>query len=416
MSALLTLLAVLGWSAVALLALVIASNLYLAVLRLLVLREPPPAPDNGERPDVLVQIPLYNEKNVVEGALIAACAFDWPRNKLHIQLLDDSTDDTPDLAAPLIARFCAEGFDVQHIRRDNREGFKAGALAEGLRLSNAPYAAVLDADFRAPPDWLKTVVLALHQAPHAAFCQSRNAFVSTSPNWLTRAQQLLQDAHYAVEQPARAWRGLPFQFNGTGGVWRVSAISDAGGWSHETLTEDLDLVLRCFLHGWGGLYVMGPSPLGQVPHESEAFAAQQQRWSKGIVQVGKKLWRDILASSWSLEAKTITLMMFVGHFMFPAVAMAFGALVLSSLLMGALNTPLALALLALVGAALATAIAMTLPAFLMLKRGSLTLYWKTFVSLPAMAIFLTVSNAAIVVKAAGGEGGEFVRTPKGKVD
>ncbi len=405
-----------GWIAVGLLGAVIAGHLYVAALRLFVVHEPPPEPFEGEHPDVLVQIPLYNEPSVVEGALHAACAFEWPQERLHIQLLDDSTDETSQIAARLAEEYTAAGFDVQHVRRDNREGFKAGALENGLRLSDVPYAAVLDADFRAPPEWLAAVVSALHHAPRAAFCQSRNVFVAESDNWLTRAQRVLQDAHYAVEQPARAWRGLPFQFNGTGGVWRVAAVQDAGGWSHDTLAEDLDLVLRCFLRGWGGVYIMEPNPVGLVPHGRDEFATQQQRWSKGIVQVGRKLWRPIITSRWNLEAKIVTLLMFFGHFMFPAMLMLAGGFVGSSVLFTAVNGGLLIAMGLLALAGISAGILMTAPGFFILKRGSVFDYIKTVLSFPVVTIFLAFANAGAVLRGARGHTSEFVRTPKGKVD
>ncbi|MBS0519668.1 MAG: glycosyltransferase, partial [Proteobacteria bacterium] len=181
-------------------------------------------------PRVLVQIPVYNEPVVVERAVKAAGALDWPRDRLKIQLLDDSTDLTSDIAHHAIARLQKQGIDAEHVRRRNRSGFKAGALAAGMALCDAPYVAVFDADFVPPPDWLKRAMAALLAAPKAAFVQTRIEWGNGARNWLTRAQRLMQDAHFAVEQDVRARRGVPFQFNGTGGIWRRAAIEDAGGW------------------------------------------------------------------------------------------------------------------------------------------------------------------------------------------
>ncbi len=178
----------------------------------------PPLP--AELPRVLVQVPVYNEPLVVDRVLAAAAALDWPRDRLTIQLLDDSTDITSDIAVHAVARLRRDGVDVVHVRRTDRSGFKAGALAEGLALCDAPYVAVFDADFTPTPDWLRGAMAALLAAPRAAFVQTRIEWGNGERNWLTRAQRLMQDAHFALEQDIRARRGVPFQFNGTGGRTR----------------------------------------------------------------------------------------------------------------------------------------------------------------------------------------------------
>ena len=190
----------------------------------------------AELPHVLVQIPVFNEPLVVDRVLAAAAAIDWPREKLTIQLLDDSTDITSDIAVHAVARLRRDGIDVAHLRRTDRHGFKAGALAEGLAVCDAPYVAVFDADFLPQPGWLRGAMAALLAEPRAAFVQTRIEWGNGDRNWLTRAQRLMQDAHFAVEQDVRARRGLPFQFNGTGGIWRRAAVEEAGGWSHDTLS------------------------------------------------------------------------------------------------------------------------------------------------------------------------------------
>ncbi|MBO0734925.1 MAG: glycosyltransferase, partial [Methylocapsa sp.] len=182
-------------------------------------------------PHVLVQIPVFNEPAVVAGALRAAAALDWPRDKLHIQLLDDSTDETARIASPLVSELIRQGYDVLHLRRPWRRGYKAGALAAGLAHSDAPFVAILDADFRPPPNWLRETIPALIADPAASFVQSRCEFANCGTNWLTRAQGLMFDAHFVIEQAARHRAGWLFQFNGTGGIWRRAAIDAAGGWS-----------------------------------------------------------------------------------------------------------------------------------------------------------------------------------------
>ena len=185
--------------------------------------DPEPAlPD--DLPRVLVQIPVYNEPMVVERAVRAAGALDWPRDRLKIQLLDDSTDLTSDIAIHAIGRLQRDGVDAEHVQRTDRTGFKAGALAAGMARCDAPYVAVFDADFVPASDWLRRSMAALLGSPKAAFVQTRIEWGNGGRTWLTRAQRLMQDAHFAVEQDVRARRGLPFQFNGTGGIWRRSAV------------------------------------------------------------------------------------------------------------------------------------------------------------------------------------------------
>ena len=168
------------------------------------------------------------------------------------------------------------------MRRADRSGFKAGALAAGLALSDAPYVAVFDADFVPPPDWLQRAMAAMLADPKAAFVQTRIEWGNGERNWLTRAQRLMQDAHFAVEQDVRARRGVPFQFNGTGGIWRRAAVEEAGGWSHDTLSEDLDLVLRTHLKGWRGVFLMEPHVVGELPQQARRFQRPAEPLVEGL--------------------------------------------------------------------------------------------------------------------------------------
>ena len=262
-------------------------------------------------------------------AVMAAGGLDWPRDLLKIQLLDDSTDLTSDIAVHAIARLRKDGVDADHVRRADRTGFKAGALAAGMALCDAPYVAVFDADFVPPPDWLRRAMAAMLANPRAAFVQTRIEWGNGERNWLTRAQRLMQDAHFAVEQEVRARRGVPFQFNGTGGIWRRAAVEEAGGWSHETLSEDLDLVLRTHLNGWGGVFLMEPHVVGELPQNLADFRVQQSRWSKGFMQVARKLMLQIWNSSWSGEAKFTTTVALGQQLVFPTLAAGVVALVVS---------------------------------------------------------------------------------------
>ena len=371
---------------------------------------PPALPD--DLPRVLIQIPVYNEPLVVERVMAAAGALDWPRDRLTIQLLDDSTDITSDIGIHAVARLRKGGVDAHHVRRADRGGFKAGALAAGLALDDAPYIAVFDADFVPPPGWLRQVMAAMLAEPRAAFVQTRIEWGNAEANWLTRAQRLMQDAHFAVEQDVRARRGVPFQFNGTGGVWRRAAVERAGGWSHDTLSEDLDLVLRTYLDGWTGVFLMEPHVVGELPQKVEDFGAQQSRWSRGFVQVARKLLGPIWNSAWSTEAKLTTTVALGQQLIFPLLVVGVLALIVSIVghgrLLGLFRFGLWLWLIAM----LAILFGMTWGAYRRLRRGDVVRYLVTAASVPVLIVYLAVVNASAIVAAGFGKKTEFNRTPK----
>ena len=372
----------------------------------------PPALADADLPHVLVQIPVYNEPLVVERALQSAGGLDWPRDRLTIQLLDDSTDLTSDIAVHAVARLRQQGIDAQHVRRTDRSGFKAGALEAGMALCDAPFAAVFDADFVAPSDWLRRAMAAMLANPRAAFVQTRIEWGNGGRNWLTRAQRLMQDAHFAVEQDVRARRGLPFQFNGTGGIWRRAAVEEAGGWSHDTLSEDLDLVLRTHLKGWTGVFTMEPHVVGELPQRLEDFGAQQSRWSKGFVQVARKLLPQIWGANWTDEAKLVTTVALGQQLVFPALAAGAVALIVSIVghgyLLGMFRFLLWLWLLGMLG----VLFGMTWGAYRKMRRGNLVQYLATAASVPALIVYLALANAGAIIGAAFGRKTEFNRTPK----
>lgn len=377
----------------------------------------PPAADGSpvpasDLPRVLVQIPVYNEPLVVERALAAAAALDWPSDRLTIQLLDDSTDITSDIAVHATARLRRDGKDVVHLRRADRSGFKAGALAAGMALCDAPYVAVFDADFVPGADWLRRTMAAMLANPKAAFVQTRIEWGNGGRNWLTRAQRLMQDAHFAVEQDVRARRGVPFQFNGTGGIWRRAAVEEAGGWSHDTLSEDLDLVLRTHLKGWNGVFLMEPHVVGELPQKIEDFSAQQSRWSKGFVQVARKLLGPIWRSDWSTEAKLVTTVQLGQQLIFPVLVLGAFALLLSILGHGRLLGGFRFFLWLWLAGMLVVLIGMTWGAYRRLGRGSVLDYAVTAASVPVLIGYLAVANAGAIVGAGFGKKTEFNRTPK----
>lgn len=363
-------------------------------------------------PRVLIQLPVYNEPLVVERALSAAAALDWPADRLTIQLLDDSTDITSDIAVHAVARLRQRGVDVVHVRRADRSGFKAGALAAGMALCDAPYVAVFDADFVPPSGWLRQAMASMLANPRAAFVQTRIEWGNGESNWLTRAQRLMQDAHFAVEQDVRARRGVPFQFNGTGGIWRRAAVEEAGGWSHDTLSEDLDLVLRTYLKGWTGVFLMEPHVVGELPQKISDFGAQQNRWSKGFVQVARKLLGPIWNSAWPTEAKFTTTVALGQQLIFPLLVVGVVALVLSIVGHGRLLGIFRLGLWLWLITMLVVLFGMTWGAYRRLQRGGLARYLVTAASVPALIVYLAVANAASIVGAGLGKKTEFNRTPK----
>ncbi|WP_295584859.1 glycosyltransferase [uncultured Lamprocystis sp.] len=253
--------------------------------------------DGADLPQVLVQVPLYNEGPLVRRILGAVAAFDWPRDRLRIQVLDDSTDGSCALSRQAVADLKRQGFRIELLHRTHRTAFKAGALAAGLKRCAAPYVAIFDADFIPPPDFLRRTLAVLEANPAVAYAQARWTHLNAPENLLTRIQARLLDAHFRVEQEAR-WRlGLFLPFNGTCGVWRRAAIDDAGGWQGDTLTEDLDLSVRARLRGWRAAFLIDLTVPGALPASVPAWRAQQFRWNKGFVQCALKLTPRVWRSS-----------------------------------------------------------------------------------------------------------------------
>jgi cellulose synthase/poly-beta-1,6-N-acetylglucosamine synthase-like glycosyltransferase len=250
---------------------------------------PPPAP----WPAVTVQLPVFNERYVVRRLIDAVAALDYPRDRLEIQVLDDSTDETRELAAACVAEQRARGLDIAHLVRADRSGFKAGALAAGLGAARGELVVIFDADFVPSPDFLRQTVP--HFAdPAVAVVQGRWGHLNREFSLLTMAQSLGIDGHFAVEQAGRAWARLLLNFNGTAGVWRKAAILDAGGWAHDTLTEDLDLSYRAQLRGWRILYRPEIVCRAELPVLITGFKSQQRRWAKGSIQTARKLLPAVL--------------------------------------------------------------------------------------------------------------------------
>lgn len=250
-------------------------------------RHPSPPPLRSY-PLVTVQLPVFNELYVVERLLRATCELRWPKERLEIQVLDDSTDETQFIAARMVRQYAGQGIDIVHIRREDRTGYKAGALAAGLSAARGELIAIFDADFVPPPGFLEaTVPYFAHE--QVGFVQARWGHLNRSYSLLTQLQSVIIDAHFLVDQVARNRGGYFMNFNGTAGVWRRTAIEDAGGWEHDTLAEDLDLSYRAQLKGWDAVYLPEVVADAELPVTAAAYRRQQKRWAAGSFACALKL-------------------------------------------------------------------------------------------------------------------------------
>ena len=263
-----------------------------------------PHPDAkfSDLPRVTIQLPMFNERYVIERLIDAVCEIRYPREKLQIQVLDDSIDETQKIAADAVARKREQGFDIVYIHRDDRTGFKAGALEAGLKTATGEFVAVFDADFVPQPDFLERTIH-FFTNEKVGMVQIRWEHLNREYSLLTRVQSILLDGHFVIEHTARNRSGRFFNFNGTAGIWRKSTIADAGGWQHDTITEDLDLSYRAQSKGWQFIYVNESTTPAEVPVEMVAFKTQQHRWAKGSIQVAKKVLPKLLKSRLPFKVK-----------------------------------------------------------------------------------------------------------------
>lgn len=270
-------------------------------------------------PRVTVQLPIYNERYVADRGIRALAGLEWPRDRLQIQVLDDSTDDTTTIARQAVDELRAAGHDIVLLHRAQRDGFKAGALAAGLPSATGEFVAMFDADFLPAPDFLMALLVrrTAFADSRVGFVQARWSFLNRDVNLLTRAQAVMHDPHFFVEQPVRCQQGWTFNFNGSGGIWRRACIDDAGGWIADTLTEDLDLSYRAFLRGWKATYegdVLAPN---ELPEDIFSFKRQQARWARGSIQCARKLlgpvWRSPKFSWGSRVIATVHLLGYSLH-------------------------------------------------------------------------------------------------------
>ncbi|MBX3065575.1 MAG: glycosyltransferase family 2 protein [Anaerolineae bacterium] len=361
----------------------------------------------NQLPPVTVQLPLFNERYVAARLIDAVAALDYPRDRLHIQVLDDSTDDTPDLLKTQIEQLRSRGLRIDLIHRTDRTGYKAGALENGMLQTDGEFIAIFDADFVPTPDFLRKTVPYFYADPRIGVVQTRWGHLNPDDNLLTRSEALMIDGHFAVEQFARSAGDLIFTFNGTGGLWRRATIEDAGGWQHDTLTEDSDLSFRAQMRGWKFLFVPDVMVPGEVPPQMVAFKQQQARWAKGTTQVLRKHWLSLLRSRLSLRKRIMGVLQLLPY---PSQPLALGLLILMPLLILTQSLKdLPLGPLGLLSAAV--------PILYILSQQSLYDNWlKRSMVFPLLMVFssgLTVNNSRAALSAfISGRPEEFKRTPK----
>ena len=256
----------------------------------------------SDLPPITIQIPIYNEKFVAARSIKAACNIHYPKDKLQIQIVDDSNDNTSSIIADHVAAFQAEGFDIQHVQRSNRSGYKAGGLKNAMQYTTGEFIAIFDADFVPTPELLLETIHYFTD-PKIGMLQFRWEHLNRQSSKLTETQAILLDAHFALEQQVRAASDLFLNFNGTAGMWRSATIIDAGHWSADTLTEDLDLSYRAQLRGWKMCYLNHVSCAGEIPTDLNAFKSQQHRWAKGGIEVMKKMLLKVWSAPVSIKHK-----------------------------------------------------------------------------------------------------------------
>ncbi len=373
------------------------------------------SPADAAWPAVTVQLPVYNERHVVCRLLRAAAALDYPAGRLQVQLLDDSNDETTELAERTAAELRGAGANVRVVRREGRSGYKAGALAHALPQATGDFIVIFDADFLPPPVFLKQVI-APFLAPGAedvAFVQGRWAHLNRNYSLLTRAQALALDGHFGIEQPARAATGLPFGFNGSAGAWRRSAIEDpaVGGWQADTLCEDLDLAYRAQLAGWRGIFVITAAAPAEVPPQLLAFKRQQARWATGSVQTLVKLGGRVARSPWPLRSRVGGLFHLGNYLIHP--------LLLILLVVSVPLTMLGAAPPGLLGALSIASLGPPLLYALAEYRLHPREWLRNWAVLPLLMLFglgVAWNNAGAVWRGLRTQGGAFARTPKFRIE
>ncbi|MEN3027472.1 MAG: cellulose synthase family protein [Chlorobiota bacterium] len=374
-------------------------------------RSAPPPPPLQDFPMVTVQLPIYNEYYVVERLLRAVCSLDYPRDRLEIQVLDDSIDETTEMLERLCREYRTAGFQIEHIRRGTREGYKAGALRYGLERARGEFIAIFDADFVPRPDFLLKT-LPYFADPKVGMVQTRWEHLNADYSFLTQAQALSLDGHFAMEQAVRYRAGFFINFNGTAGIWRRSCIEAAGNWHTDTLAEDLDLSYRAQLLGWRFVFLPDVTTPAELPVDINALKMQQYRWTKGAIEVARKLLPRIWRAQLPFRIKAEATVHLTSNVVFPFI-----------LLVAVLNVPVVLIKNTVQGydtffTALSVFVLAAIGTFLFYLFAQRAAYrdWRRrlllFPVFLAGSMGFAVNNTRAVIEALLGKRTEFVRTPK----
>lgn len=370
----------------------------------------------SELPRVTIQLPLFNEQFVAERLLNAICKLTYPTDKLDIQVLDDSTDETQAVARRLVEHYADCGFSISYQHRTNRAGYKAGALAQGLKTSRGEFIAIFDADFVPPEDFLLRTIHHFTD-PKVGMVQTRWTHINRNYSFLTEVEAILLDGHFVLEHAGRARSGVFFNFNGTAGIWRRAAVEDAGGWQHDTLTEDTDLSYRAQLKGWKFVYLQDVECPAELPIEMTAFKTQQARWAKGLIQTGRKVLPRVLKSDQPFRVKLEAWYHLTANLSYPLM------IILSVLLLPAMVIRFYQGWFQMLYIDLPLFVASTFSIssfYLVSQRELFPRTWpRALLYLPflmALGIGLTITNTRAVIEALLGKQTAFARTPKYRVE
>jgi cellulose synthase/poly-beta-1,6-N-acetylglucosamine synthase-like glycosyltransferase len=383
--------------------------------------EPPARFPEGQLPFVTIQLPIFNEQFVIDRLIDACCGLNYPRDRFEIQVLDDSTDETTVVAQQIVERYATgfAGMDPQpivYIHRTNRHGYKAGALDAGLNTARGEFVAIFDADFVPPREWIMQVI---HQfaEPEIGMVQTRWTHLNRDYSFLTQVEAIMLDGHFVLEHGGRSRAGVFFNFNGTAGMWRRETISSAGGWQHDTLTEDTDLSYRAQMVGWRFKYLQDVECPAELPIEMTAFKTQQARWAKGLIQTGKKILPRVMKSDQPWHTKLEAWYHLTANLSYPLM------IVLSVLLMPAMiiRSWQGLLQMLLIDLPLFMASTMSISSFYLVSQKELfpKNWGRTLLYLPflmALGVGLTITNTKAVLEALFGVKSAFARTPKYRVN
>ena len=363
-------------------------------------------------PKVTTQIPIYNEFNVAERVIRAACAMEYPDGNHEIQILDDSNDETKDIVDSVVTELIEKGHNIKVIRRKDRTGFKAGALAHGMETANGFFIAVFDADFVPQNDYLLKTIPFFLADEGLGLVQARWGHLNYKKSMLTRVQSIGIDGHFMIEQSARNWGNLFMNFNGTAGVWRKEAITDGGGWQWDTLTEDMDLSYRVQFKGWGTCYLPDLVVPAEIPEDINAFKSQQFRWAKGSIETAIKLFPTLIKMDISFFKK-IEAFFHLTHYMVHPLMLTLAVLALPVMtLLDSLPGPLLFSSIAIV-----LLFSMSAPSalYIMSQRVAYKNWASRLIYLPALVVLgtgIALSNTRAVFEAVVGKKSGFIRTPK----